>query len=144
MSGGVFRSRIDGWIGLLLLAAGAVIAGASVRLMLAPVGGLRWLAPLLFLAGGGLPLWILATTRYAIGQGRLLVLSGPLRWSIPFAEIRAVRRSRAAWSAPALSLDRLRIEYGAGRSCLVSPADRAGFLAALRDAGVPAQALPLG
>lgn len=134
----VFRSRIDTWLGLLLLGSGAVTAGISVRLLLSPVGGLRWLGLPLLLLGTGLPLWILATTRYAIGRERLLVLSGPFRWVVPFADIRAIRRTRSPWSAPALSLDRLRIEYGAGRVCLVSPQDRAGFLQALQAHGVAA------
>jgi hypothetical protein len=30
--------------------------------------------------------------------------------------------------APALSLDRLRIDYGDGRSLMISPADKQGFL----------------
>lgn len=137
----VFRSKIDAWLGLLLLAAGAVLAGVAVQLMLSPIGWPRLLGLPLLAFGTGLPLWLLATTRYAIGAQDLLILSGPATWRVPLREIRKVSRSRSLLSAPALSLDRLRIDYGPGRWCLVSPADREGFLRALRAAGVPDTAL---
>ena len=137
----VFRSKIDAWLGLLLLTAGAVLAGVAVKLMLSPVGWSRLLGLPLLAVGTGLPLWLLATTRYAIGAQDLLILSGPATWRVPLREIRNVSRSRSLLSAPALSLDRLRIDFGAGRWCLVSPADREGFLRALLAAGVPETAL---
>ena len=51
--------------------------------------------------------------------------------------IREVRPTTNPLSAPALSLDRLRIDYEEGgrvRSLLVSPKDKEGFLQELRDA----------
>ena len=50
------------------------------------------------------------------------------------SSIAGVRPTRSALSSPALSLDRLRIDHGAGgrRTVLVSPADRAGFVQALQ------------
>jgi hypothetical protein len=133
----VFRSKIDAWLGLLLLAAGGMVAGASVQLMVAPIGAARLLGLPLLAFGAGLPLWLLATTRYAVEPELLRIYSGPLRWVVPLREITRVARSRNPLSAPALSLDRLRIDYGSGRWCLVSPADREGFLRALRARGVP-------
>ena len=70
----VFRSKIDAWLGLLLLTAGAVLAGVAVKLMLSPVGWSRLLGLPLLAVGTGLPLWLLATTRYAIGAQDLLIL----------------------------------------------------------------------
>ena len=133
----IFRSKIDAWLGLLLLATGAIVAGSSVRLMMAPLGALRLLGLPLLLLGTGLPMWLLATTRYAVEPELLRIYSGPLRWVVPLREITRVTRSRNPLSAPAFSLDRLRIDYGTGRWCLVSPADRAGFLRALQERGVP-------
>lgn len=132
----VFRSKIDAWLGLLLLVAGGAVAGASVQLMVAPIGVARLLGLPLLALGAGLPLWLLATTRYAVEPELLRIYSGPMRWVVPLREITRVARSRNPLSAPALSLDRLRIDYGKGRWCLVSPADRDGFLRALKARGV--------
>jgi hypothetical protein len=56
------------------------------------------------------------------------VRSGPFRWTIALDDIHAVTPSRDLRSGPALSLDRLRIEYGPGREILISPRDQSGFL----------------
>jgi hypothetical protein len=69
-------------------------------------------------------------TYYSV-EGRVLkVVCGPFRWRVPLDEITSVEPTRNPLSSPALSLDRLRIEYG-GRTILVSPADKAGFLRAI-------------
>jgi hypothetical protein len=41
--------------------------------------------------------------------------------------------SRSPFSSPALSLDRLQIDYGAGKSILISPADKEGFIEAIEE-----------
>jgi hypothetical protein len=41
--------------------------------------------------------------------------------------------TRNPLSSPALSLDRLRIEYGQGRAIMISPADKGPFLRALEE-----------
>jgi hypothetical protein len=59
-----------------------------------------------------------------------VVRSGQLRWRVPLAAIQAVHPTRSPLSAPALSLDRLRVEYrvnGRQKQIVISPADRAGF-----------------
>ncbi|RXQ99680.1 PH domain-containing protein [Pseudoxanthomonas composti] len=84
-----------------------------------------------------LPLWLLLDTRYQLTAERLLVRCGPFRWRIALSEIRAVTPTRSLMSGPALSLDRLRVDYGRWRSVLISPRERQAFLdelAALREA----------
>ena len=56
---------------------------------------------------------------------------GPFRWRVPIDAITAITPTRSALSSPALSLDRLRIEYGE-RAILVSPIYKEGFVRALR------------
>jgi hypothetical protein len=57
---------------------------------------------------------------------------------VPIDSIEKVEATRSPLSSPALSLDRLRINYGK-RRIMVSPSDRAGFLRAIgqdpRDVG---------
>jgi hypothetical protein len=133
-----YRSKIDEWLGLLL---------ATVIVIEIGIGGLFLVAPpvtrgagLLIAAGcfavAGLLAWIVLGTLYEIGDGVLLARSGPFRFRVPLDGIRAVSPSRNPLSAPACSLDRLRIDYevgGRGRWLLVSPKDKEGFLEALRD-----------
>ena len=77
--------------------------------------------------------WVFLDTTYHITSRDLVVRSGPLRITVPLADIRQVRRTRSVLSAPALSLRRLEVGYGKGSQVVISPADEAGFLAALRE-----------
>jgi len=80
------------------------------------------------LAGVGLPLWILANTNYTLTDMTLHVRCGPFSYKVPIAEISSVTPTRSILSAPALSLDRLRIEYSRGKVVVISPEDRERFL----------------
>jgi len=75
--------------------------------------------------------WVMFSTYYEIDDAALLVRSGPFRWRIPLQEIVAVRELNSLRSGPALSMDRLEVSYS-GRRLLISPADKAGFLAELQ------------
>ena len=79
-----------------------------------------------------LPLWLLLDTNYTMTEDELRVRSGPFRWRIALGDVREVSPSRSWISSPALSLDRLRIRYGAGRSILVSPREKQRFVDSLR------------
>lgn len=126
-----FRSAIDAWFYVLALGLPVVVIGAILvslekyDLSTIPVVGVVALISL------GLPVWLMLSTRYVIEDGTLRVRSGPFRWTIPLRDIRSVEPSRSVLSSPALSLDRLKIRYGAGRSLLVSPRDVEGFRQAL-------------
>lgn len=127
-----FKSKVDTWIGLLL--GFVVIVDVAFVIMLAQgtdSPGAKTGAILTMIAALLLLLWLAFSTYYTVDKQTLRVVSGPFRWKIPLADIQAVTPSRALWSSPALSLDRLRVEYGKNRRVLVSPADKAGFLRAL-------------
>ena len=80
------------------------------------------------LIGFAIPLWLLLATTYEIDDETLRVRSGPFRWLIPLDEIERVEETRSALSAPALSLDRIRIVYGSGKSIMVSPQNKEDFI----------------
>ena len=131
-----FRSRIDLWLGVLLVAVTLIDLALLADIVRS---GLR---PEVNLAAGAVALlsvlligWILLGTWYEVGDERLRVACGPMRWTVPLADITAVVPTRSPWSAPALSLSRLRVEYDPGRSVVVSPRDADGFRAALRRGG---------
>lgn len=123
-----FRSAIDTW---LLLAFACTIPLALIALVPLIASGALLLGVAMLLPIVGLPLWILLSTWYEVGDRWLLVRSGPFRWRISRSDISAIRPSRSVLSSPALSLDRLEIKYGNGRRILVSPADRQAFIEAL-------------
>lgn len=127
----LFRSKIDAWLAIVLVGAATLVlvaAGTGLR----QASGMGVLVTVLVITlGAVLPVWILASTTYRVDGGTLHVRSGPFRWHIPVSSITRIEPSNSLESAPALSLTRLRIDYGAGRSILVSPADQQAFLRAI-------------
>jgi len=144
----VYRSKID-WIVSVPALALALALGLSARMMLAHESGAG--GPVVAFAVAvslGLLLWTILGTSYLLDDERLRVRSGPFSWQIALRDIRSVAPTRDPRSSPALSLDRLRIEYGSERALMVSPRDKAGFLRDLerrrRDAAARCAAGPLG
>ena len=129
-----FSSQIDGWLMAVLLVPAAACVYAIVFYASGQSTG-RWLAMgmLLGLPGLVLPLWLLTGTSYELTDDELRVRCGPFRWCVPLREVRAVVPSRSLLSGPALSLDRLRIDYGRARLLLISPKDRQRFLSELQN-----------
>lgn len=80
----------------------------------------------------GLLLWIWFTTYYVIERNSLVVRSAFIHKIIPVYEIKSIRRTFNPLSSPALSLDRLEIQYGNGKMVLISPENREKFLEALK------------
>lgn len=125
MTSATFPSRVDGWLALALLAG----AGVALVGVLAAGSVLPWpVAFLMLVLGCVLPVWLLASTAYTLNDTELVVRAGPFKWRVPIHEIRSVTPTRSALSSPALSLDRLCIEYCDSRSIMVSPRNRDGFL----------------
>ncbi|MET0280853.1 MAG: PH domain-containing protein [Steroidobacteraceae bacterium] len=123
-----FRSKIDTWLILLVLATGLLALTTSLPLIVRGAPGAVPIATGVFAAVVGLPAWLIAATHYTFDGDSLDIRSGPLQWRIPISQIRAVTPTRSLLSSPALSMDRLRIDYGRYQSILVSPADKPGFL----------------
>ncbi|MCX2981405.1 hypothetical protein EYC98_11070 [Halieaceae bacterium IMCC14734] len=125
----IYKSKIDTW--LLLVLAGSAIA-CLIAAYTATQQGDGVMTGLLILAlGAGLPLWILASTKYVVADQSISVRSGPFFWTIQISSISSVRETRNLLSSPALSLDRIELEYGAGKKIMISPADKAGFRKAI-------------
>jgi hypothetical protein len=135
---GSYPSRIDGRLVLLMVAplvSGLLVVGTiASRLPVLPGRGYILAA---LLGAHVLVLWVLLATRYTLDGMSLRVRSGPFSWVIPLKEIHAVSRTGDQRAAPALSLQRLRIDYGDGRAVMVSPREEVEFLADLRARGVP-------
>lgn len=130
-----FKSKIDRWLAIVV--AGSATLSAFAAAVLLGLGGPQywWLAGVLLITGCGLPLWIQFGTWYQLEGQVLQVRSGPFRWYIHVLEIQKLVPASSLRASPALSMDRLRIEYGSGRALLVSPVSKPDFVAALIAAG---------
>ena len=133
----VYKSKIDTWIGVLLGGVPLASLFAAWQLVHAPVPG-RWLlaVPILLL-GVCLPLSLLLFTTYRVSDTLRRIRSGLFRWDVPIHAISKVEATNDPSSSPALSLDRLRIAYGDGKSVMVSPLEKDDVLRDLRQLGVP-------
>ena len=126
-----FPSKVDRWLYVVIVAAALAAVTAVVTAGMTQPSSLAVGVPSLLL-GVGFPVWIVRTTRYVLADEELRVHSGPFTWRVPLRDVRAVRTTRNPLSSPALSLDRLRIDYGDDRSIMISPAERERFLEQLR------------
>ena len=135
-----FASKVDAWLAVLMLGGGVLallavaptIGGSFARS--AGAAQLLGVAAVLLLSLL-LPAWLLLGTRYSLTDDALKVRAGPFRWTVPLAEISSVRPSRSILSAPALSLQRVKVSYRRGRGQgfqLVSPRERERFMQTLR------------
>lgn len=127
-----FKSKVDTWFYVVLVASVIVVAGAIWPVLKQPSPANLIIVGSILLVAAGLPIWLLVSTYYVVEADALEIRSGPFRWSIRLDEIKSVRPSRSLLSSPALSLDRLEIVYGAGNQLLVSPDDQKAFLRAIR------------
>jgi hypothetical protein len=123
-----YPSKIDWWLAAILASGMVACIYGSLHVFLAAPPGAGWvLLPTVGL-GVGLPLWLLLGTRYTLEPTQLLIRSGPFRWRVPVADITRITPTSNPLSSPALSLDRLRIEYGRGSAIMISPRDKERFL----------------
>ncbi len=125
-----FRSRIDGWLVLLLvgLPGWSVAQEWMSRGRHAPPASL-WIA----LAVLALLAIALVPIRYVIEGETVIIRCGLIRWeyaAFQIGDIESIQATHNPLAAPALSLDRLRVSTGS-RSYLISPGDKAGFLEAV-------------
>lgn len=126
-----FRSTVDSWIYvfaislplIVIRAVAPALANADVSTILYSVLAI---APLVLI-----PAWLLISTYYRVDSAIMRVQAGPFSWSVPLDQIRTVTAERSLSAAPSLSANRLRIDYGRQRSILVSPKNRAAFIAAI-------------
>src|SRR5690625_7628787 len=116
----VYTSKIDTWLGFVLLGAVALCVIVFVSsLRDGSVPAILTTLPIL-LIGAGLPIWLLITTRCTLSNSALLVRCAPFKWYVPLEYITCITATSNPLSSPALSLDRLRIDSCRGSSIIMS------------------------
>ena len=129
-----FESKRDLWLVLVLRGVPFIVFAAiatawygSHRSLAGPAAG----AALLILVEIFFCESLLRSTYYVIDGDTLVIRSSFLRWRVPIAKIQSITPTGNPLSSPALSLDRLRIDYD-GRQIMVSPEEKQRFIEALR------------
>lgn len=125
-----YPSKIDWWLVPLLclppMAAVWVCIGFALKGSITDL--LVGIAIALLVAA--LYVGVVVPIRYGINDTHLIVRHGLCRYRIPLSDISDVHRTRNPLSSPALSRDRLRIQFGQGifKRVMISPAERDLFL----------------
>ncbi len=119
-----YPTKVDLWL-LLLVGAGMLVGTFGV--IAAGLQAGDWIA-----AGVFLLVWIAVgalawPVEYILTDEELIVRSGVIRWRVPLVEFVSIQATRDPSSAPAWSLDRLKITYGK-KTILISPTRREEFL----------------
>ncbi|MCL4409459.1 MAG: PH domain-containing protein [Gammaproteobacteria bacterium] len=124
----VYTSKIDTWLALVLVAIVCVFFIVFVSVLMSGKISAILLAIPALLVGAGFPLWLMKSTNYTLSDTMLLVRSGPFKWQVPVNQINSVTPTLNPLSSPALSLDRLQINYGRWGSIMISPKDKEAFI----------------
>lgn len=125
-----FTTKRDAWlvaVVLLPLVLLPVLVFSGV-----PVGRGTGGVPIVFLLVAALVVSMMARTFYVVSGDTLTVWCGPLRYRRSLSDVTRLGASRSPQSSPAWSLDRIAISTTRGHWLLVSPADKAGFVRAVK------------
>lgn len=124
------KSKIDNWF------YAVVIGIAVLPFLLGAIDGiLIWPAVAICGASVAFILWLYLATKYVITDETLTIHGGLFKVTVPVSSITSVTDTRNPMSSAAFSLDRLDIQYGKGEMILISPKDKAAFLADLKASG---------
>ena len=125
-----YSAKIDWWIALILCLPPAAAVTVFIRsLLFGELVGLAVGIGMTFCVGC-IYFGLLFPMRYGLSDEQFLVRSGIFSQGIPLNDISEVRPTFNPLSSPALSIDRLRIQYGqaGGKAVMIAPADRGRFL----------------
>ena len=125
----VFTSKIDFWIGFMLLGGSFIMIAIPFWQCKKSENGS--LAKSVFLAFIFLPFTALMLmpffgTKYTLSDGQLLINNGFSTQRIELTDITYIIPTRNMISAPALSIDRLEVDYK-NKKVLISPKDKRLF-----------------
>jgi len=130
----VYGSKVDWWVGLVISIGAIVILVSSVGLLVSPPQDdvpTVWIALATLLLAAFMA-WVLFSVRYTLTTKDLLVRAAIFRWRVPLDQIVEVCPTHNPLSSPALSLDRLRINYRrpSGKTwwVMISPKEKESFL----------------
>jgi hypothetical protein len=129
----IYKSKVDLWLFLMVMATCVLMIGLLIQTLITE--GLNHPGTLTLLISSIFMLAVIFglayPVSYEITHSELVIRSGLRRIGIELSSIESVKPSRNPLSAPAWSLDRIRIDYhkeGKKTFLLISPEDKSGFL----------------
>lgn len=126
----IYPSKIDWWLGGLLVMTPLFVVGLGIYLIPISKEG-AVIAILSGLFSGGLMAALAIPCRYILDEDGLLIQAGVLKEKIKYTEISNAELSSNPLSAPALSLRRVKVTLKTGFR-LISPLSREEFIEELK------------
>jgi hypothetical protein len=121
-----YKSKIDLWLVVLLSVVFGVII---ISLMINKV----WIGLAIMLIPSVFVLNMFTSTFYTLDGYELIIKCGLLyKVVVPINDIKRIRESNDLISSPALSIDRLEIQYGKFETVLISPKEKFSFIDAVK------------
>lgn len=125
----VYPSRVDWWLAVLLIGAPVLVVALGFHTLTQSIGA----GAILIVSGlaiGALIAALACPCIYTLTDEHLTIRAGLLEETLPLPRIRAVAKSSNPLSAPALSLQRIKLTLDDGYR-LISPRERDVFMADL-------------
>ncbi len=119
-----FKSKKDVWLSVL-------IWGVIILMFFIMITEQNIVVYIVGILNNALLLWIWFGTSYRIDDEALIVRSGPFKSTIDIKTIKKLKATKTLLAGPALSLDRIEIQYKTYDTVIVSPKDKIEFIETL-------------
>lgn len=125
----LFKSKVDAWLVVLIVLIG--LGSGAIALLEADTGS--WITVAVIVVICTAVLSMLYSIRYVvIGTQLQIYYTRTISSSYDLRELKSLRPTHNPLSAPAASLDRLELKFTRYRDILISPKDKAGFIALVK------------
>lgn len=125
----LFKSKVDAWLVVLIVLIG--LGTGAIALLETDTGS--WIAVAVIVVICTAVLSMLYSIRYVvIGTQLQIFYTRKISSSYDLRELKSLRPTHNPLSAPAASLDRLELKFTRYRDILISPKDKAGFIALVK------------
>ena len=119
-----FQSKKDIWLAVL-------IWGVIILMFFMMITEQNIVVYIVGILNNALILWLWFGTNYKIDDEDLIVRSGPFKSTIDIKSIKKLRATKTLLAGPALSIDRIEIQYKRYDSVIVSPKEKNKFIESL-------------
>lgn len=130
-----FRSKIDWWVLGFIIAMTGLLLQLLVTMYAKGTMQEYTEHTAVYIITIAVLWWPILNTRYVVGENTLTIHCLLFKWRIPIVNIEKISKTNHSISSPALSLNRLKIEYlneGKSKYILVSPRNPQKFYQALQ------------
>lgn len=116
-----FQSKKDIWLAVL-------IWGVIILMFFMMITEQNIVVYIVGILNNALLLWLWFGTNYKIDDEKLIVKTGPFKSTIEIKNIKKLRATKTLLAGPALSIDRIEIQYKRYDFVIVSPKEKQKFI----------------